>query len=100
MLNVIMLIVVMLNVVMLSVFILSVVAPYFALFTYAKFFGKNLPQNTRDSHRGCTYFDYLGQHGSSRNNITAHIKHQCRKTTVLRCHRCLMKTGVKKMNNI
>ncbi len=31
---------------------------------------------------------------------TAHIPHQCRKTTVLSCHRCLIKTGVEKMNNI
>jgi hypothetical protein len=28
------------------------------------------------------------------------IKHQCRKTTVLSCHRCLINTGVEKMNNI
>ncbi len=25
-------------------------------------------------------------------NETAHIQHQCRKTTVLSCHRCLIKT--------
>jgi hypothetical protein len=29
-----------------------------------------------------------------------HIRHQCRKTTVLSCKRCLIKTGVEKMNNI
>jgi hypothetical protein len=34
------------------------------------------------------------------NNGTAHIQHQCRKTTVLSCHRCLIKTGVEKMINI
>jgi len=33
-------------------------------------------------------------------NGTAHIRHQCRKTTVLSCHRCLIKTGVEKMNSI
>jgi len=33
-------------------------------------------------------------------NRTGHIRHQCRTTTVLSCHRCLIKTGVEKMNNI
>jgi hypothetical protein len=33
-------------------------------------------------------------------NRTAHIRHQCRKTTVLSCHRCLISSGVEKMNNI
>jgi hypothetical protein len=28
------------------------------------------------------------------------IKHQCRETTVLTCHRCLINTGVENMNNI
>ncbi len=28
------------------------------------------------------------------------IRHQRRKTTVLSCHRCLIYTGVEKMNNI
>jgi hypothetical protein len=27
-------------------------------------------------------------------NRTMHIRHQCRKTTVLSCHRCLINTGV------
>jgi hypothetical protein len=33
---------------------------------------------------------------------TARIRHQCRKTAVLSCHRCLINTGVEKikMNNI
>ncbi len=31
---------------------------------------------------------------------TARTIHQCRKTTVLRCHRCLINTGIEKMNNI
>ncbi len=34
------------------------------------------------------------------SNRTAHIRHQCRKTTVLCSHRCLINTGVEKMNNI
>jgi hypothetical protein len=29
-------------------------------------------------------------------NGRVHIRHQCRKTTVLSCHRCLSKTGVEK----
>jgi hypothetical protein len=29
-----------------------------------------------------------------------YIEHQCRETTVLSCHRCLISSGVKKMNNI
>ncbi len=34
------------------------------------------------------------------DNRTAHIRHQCRKTTVLSCQRCLINTGIEKMNNI
>jgi hypothetical protein len=33
-------------------------------------------------------------------NRTAHIRHQCRKTTVFSSQRCLIETGVEKMNNI
>jgi hypothetical protein len=33
-------------------------------------------------------------------NGRAHIRHQCRKTIVLNYHRCLINTGVEKMNNI
>jgi len=33
-------------------------------------------------------------------NGTAHIRHQCRKTAVLSCHRYLFNSGVEKMNNI
>jgi hypothetical protein len=33
-------------------------------------------------------------------NGTVHIRHQCRKTAVLSCHRCLINTGVEKMNYI
>jgi hypothetical protein len=33
-------------------------------------------------------------------NGTAHIRQQCRKTTVLSCHGCLIKTGLEKMNSI
>jgi hypothetical protein len=29
-------------------------------------------------------------------NGTAYIRHQCRKATVLSCHRCLVNTGVEK----
>jgi hypothetical protein len=34
------------------------------------------------------------------HNRTTHIRHQCRKTTVLSCHRCIINTGVEKINNI
>jgi len=30
------------------------------------------------------------------DNGTAHIRHQCMKTTVFSCHRCLINTGVEK----
>ena len=43
----------------------------------------------------------LSQNGTlKQGNRAAHIRHQCRKTTVLSCHRCLINTGVKKMNYI
>jgi hypothetical protein len=29
------------------------------------------------------------------NNRTAHIRHQCRKTTVFGCQRCLINSGAK-----
>ena len=36
-----------------------------------------------------------------KNSIrTALIRHQCSKTTVLSCHRCLTNAGVEKMNKI
>ncbi len=34
------------------------------------------------------------------DNRKVHIRHQCRKTTVLSCHSCLINTGVEKMNYI
>jgi hypothetical protein len=37
---------------------------------------------------------------TNNTNGTAHIRHQCRKTTVLSCHRCLINSGVEEMNNI
>jgi hypothetical protein len=33
-------------------------------------------------------------------NGTAHIRHWCWKIAVLSCHRCLINSGVEKMNNI
>jgi hypothetical protein len=41
---------------------------------------------------------YLGQ--PLWHNGTARNRHQCRKTAVLGCHRCLINSGVEKMNNI
>ncbi len=40
----------------------------------------------------CDPVSSLQQH-----NRTAHIRHKCRKTTVLNCHRCLINTVVEKM---
>ncbi len=34
------------------------------------------------------------------SNRTTHVRHLCRKTTFLSCHRCLINTGVEKVNNI
>jgi hypothetical protein len=34
------------------------------------------------------------------SNGTAHIRHQCRKTADLSCHRYLFNSGVEKMNTI
>ncbi len=33
-------------------------------------------------------------------NRATHIRHQCRKTTVLSCHRCLINTGVEKLTTL
>ncbi len=38
------------------------------------------------------------RHGRfNKGNRRAHIRHLCRKTAVLSCHRCLIDTGVEKM---
>ncbi len=47
-----------------------------------------------------TALQQLKQQNVSSLSRRAHIRHQCRKTTVLSCHRCLINTGVEKMNNI
>ncbi len=52
--------------------------------------GKNFDHQISLSKSKCWYS----------NNRTAHNRHQCRKTIVSSCHRCLISTGVKKMNNI
>ena len=44
---------------------------------------------------GCDYIKNIFA-----KNRTACIRHQCKKTTVLSCHRCIINTGVEKMNNI
>ncbi len=36
--------------------------------------------------------------GMNKLNRTVHTRHLCRKTVVLSCHRCLINTGVEKMN--
>jgi hypothetical protein len=52
-------------------------------------------RNAEQHYAECQYND-----SCSCANRTVHIEHQCRKTTVLSCHRCLMMTGVEKMNSI
>jgi len=37
---------------------------------------------------------------NGRDDRRARIRHQCTKTTALSCHRCLINTGVEKMNII
>ncbi len=54
---------------------------------------KNL--KTEDQGRKGSLFN-----GPNTTYETAHIRHQCRKTTVLSFHRCLIQTGVEKMNHI
>ncbi len=39
------------------------------------------------------------QRRNATQNRTANVRCPCRKTTVLCCHRCLINTGVEKMNN-
>ncbi len=73
MLNVIMLNVIMLNVILFKVVMLSAVAPINGLTCYTVLPNKSRLQNT-----------------------TAHSRHQCMKTMVSSCHRCLINTGVEK----
>ena len=45
----------------------------------------------------------IKEHVQSQNvecYVTAHIRHQCRKTAVISCHSCLFNSGVEKMNCI
>ena len=58
-----------------------------------------------DGHSFCAYLGYLGQFGQYDTNLnypnrTTHIRHQCRKTTVLSFYRCLINSGVEKVNYI
>jgi hypothetical protein len=41
---------------------------------------------------------HLEKRHLAERNRPAHIRHQCRKTTVLSCYRCLINTVVEKMN--
>ena len=52
------------------------------------YFDLNLFFNIRDSDSGPFH------------RRTACIRHLCRKTADLNCHRCLINTGIEKMNNI
>jgi hypothetical protein len=60
-----------------------------------------------DKHTGLSQVELItalkgliAQNPAEKNlsNGTAHIRSQCRKTTVLSCLRCLVKTGFEKMN--
>ncbi len=55
----------------------------------------------------CLYFSSLTHNQyklecllQGKSNRREHIRHQCRKTTVLSCHRCLINTDAEKMNKI
>ncbi len=80
----IMLNIVVLSAVMLNVIMLSVVAPCFGVVVMSVV---SIGQWTK----------IWLKNGFNR---IAHIRHQCRKTTILSCHICLINTGVEKMNNI
>jgi hypothetical protein len=69
-----------------------------ALFTLANHHCKSFSDSK-------SVFTCLGYSGGMTINVlysnkTSHIRHQCRKTTVLSCHRFLINTGVEKINNI
>ncbi len=49
-------------------------------------------------HQSVIY--YLPVRQELLDNRTTRIRHQCRRTAVLICHRCLINTYVEKMNNI
>ncbi len=53
-----------------------------------------------DRHLRSSKYFYSTGHWSIIDNRTTHIRHQCRKTAVLSCHRFIIKTGAEKMNNI
>jgi hypothetical protein len=47
--------------------------------------------------------EYLAMHPDDlipKHNRASHIRHKCRKATVLSSHMCLFYTGVEKMNNL
>jgi hypothetical protein len=46
-----------------------------------------------------TFEEREGREKGSKDR-TARSREQCRKTTVLSCHRCLINTGVEEMNSI
>jgi hypothetical protein len=53
-------------------------------------------------NKNCCIFEHRRKVETINNlyNRRACIRHQCRETTILSCHRCLIHTGVEKMNNI
>ncbi len=100
-----------LSVIMSSVVMLIALAPLFSIFWLPKTFVKI---GLRNNPKFRQYYTFLlklftnnmvhlsqGEHFACFfANRTAHIRHQCMKTTVFSCHRCLIYTVVEKMNNI
>ncbi len=91
MLSVIKLRIIMLNVIRLSVIMLSVVGYIFYYFTHL--LGPLFTNFNYSQFILLNFVVFLV-------NRTAQVRHQCRKTTVLSCHRRLIITGVEKLNSI
>jgi hypothetical protein len=79
-------------------------------FAFQTFVLKNVPMHMKNPNKPCikqlsklffeTFYFLHFCCGTFCDNRTGHIRHKCRKTTVLSCHRCLINTCFEKMNNI
>ncbi len=94
----------MLNVVMLSVTILAPDGTNVQYFQRLRDIQQN--DNQLNVTQQCithqSGFDHNNEHGIRYyfTNGAAYIRHQCRDTTVINCHRCLINTGVENMSTI
>jgi hypothetical protein len=61
----------------------------------AVFYSLYLAINSKSPNNSAT-----AEAGLIASNRKASIRHQCRNTAVLSCHRCLINIGAEKMNNI